>query len=428
MSQTAALAQVLDELPTRHPDADPLNTVLIVEDSMVERVRLQAMLKKFGYRVVTADNGSQALEILARERILLVISDWRMPEMTGIELCSHLRASPEYDQPYVVLVTGHNTKSDLVAGMDAGADDFITKPFNSEELRVRLQAGARLLRLRAEAAQRNTELAQTYAMIRKDLDAAARMQRELLPANISPFQQIEVASLFMPATVVAGDSFNFFPLDEEHLAFYQIDVSGHGIASAMLSFTVSRFLSPQLGAIMLRRKPGSQHNTGHRGLPEHILPPHKVVASLNRRFLEKKDCTHYFSMVYGVLNINTGLGALCQAGHPHPLISNKQGKLRQVGKGGFPVGMLEQADFNSVAFQLAEGERLFLYSDGVTDCNSEDGTVFSRQRLATLLKYTKDHSLSQGIDFLGKQLQRWNGTSALDDDISLLAIGRLANR
>jgi sigma-B regulation protein RsbU (phosphoserine phosphatase) len=410
----------------------PNNTVLIVEDSKVEQVRLEAILKKYGYRVLTADNGNQALDILRHENIQLVVSDWRMPEMTGIDLCRQLRKDPGFGHPYIILVTGLNAKADLVAGMDAGADDFISKPFNSEELRVRLQAGARIVQLRVEVEQQYVQLAQTLEretetsrMIRKDLEAAARMQRELLPASISPFPRLEVGSLFQPAATVAGDSFNFFRLDDEHLAFYHIDVAGHGIASAMLSFTVSRFLSPELGAITLSRKKPMNPEADRPNLPSHIVSPEKVVNSLNEHFLEKDDCTHYFTMVYGVLNANTGAGHLCQAGHPHPLITDSRGKVRQIGKSGFPVGMLDTARYESIAFQLGQGERLFLYSDGITDCSSEDGTPFTLQRLATQLACGKDNSLPGSIASLGRELKRWHGDAPLEDDISLLAIARL---
>ncbi|MFT5175376.1 MAG: sigma-B regulation protein RsbU (phosphoserine phosphatase), partial [Gammaproteobacteria bacterium] len=234
----------------------PIETILVVEDSNAEQQRLRAMLRGFGYRVLAADNGEQALEVLRREPIGLILTDWRMPKISGIELCRAVRGDPELAQSYMILVTGQNTKNDLIAGMDAGADDFISKPFNAEELRVRVQVGMRLLELRGESEQRSKQLAAALqreesanGIIRQDLAVAARMQRESLPAGASPFPELEVDTLFHAATAVAGDSYDFFRLDDEHLAFYLIDVAGHGVAAAMLAFTVSRFLSPQTGAV-----------------------------------------------------------------------------------------------------------------------------------------------------------------------------------
>jgi sigma-B regulation protein RsbU (phosphoserine phosphatase) len=361
-----------------------------------------------------------------------------MPGLSGIDLCRELRGDPAYGQPYVILVTGRNTKMDLVAGMDAGADDFIAKPFNGEELRVRVQAGVRLLDLRDEAKRRSRQLAsalereaETNRAIRRDLALAARMQRESLPTGGTPFPELDIGTYFRAAAGVAGDGYDFFRLDDRHLGFFLIDVTGHGVASAMLSFTVSRFLSPDTGAIALRgaavdglasdeRDPGQKPvKTGE------IVPPHRVVAALNRRFLDKDDGGHYFTMVYGVLNVDSGLGSLCQAGHPHPLIVGQGGRLRYLGSGGFPVGMLAEATYESVDFRLGEGERLIIYSDGITDCRGTDGSHLGSQRLTNLLAEIHPHPLAYGIDRLGGHLDQWQGDATVEDDMSLLAIERL---
>jgi sigma-B regulation protein RsbU (phosphoserine phosphatase) len=411
----------------------PVETILVVEDSKVEQVRMLAMLKGFGYRVLTADNGQQALKILRNNSVRLILTDWRMPEISGIDLCREVRVDAAFGQPYLILVTGRNTKTDLVAGMDAGADDFISKPFNGEELRVRVQAGVRLLQLRSETEQRSLQLAaalereaEANSMLRRDLSVAARMQRESLPTGPSPFAQLQVGSLFRAATEVAGDGYDFFRLDDRHLAFYLIDVAGHGVASAMLSFTVSRFLSPEKGAIALRSEKADGTSAAKRVLPGHIVPPDRVVHALNQRFVEKADCRHYFTMVYGVLDVESGLGELCQAGHPHPLMVVSERKVTRLGAGGFPVGMLEESSYESVAFRLGMGERLVVYSDGITDSRGSDGRQFGEQRLANLLGSIHGQPLADGIDRIDRYLRQWQGDAAGEDDMSLLAIERAA--
>ncbi len=405
-------------------------TVLIVEDCKPEQLLMQAMLSKFGYSVATADNGNQALKILETQDIQMIISDWRMPELTGIDLCRQVRSDPSLGLPYIIMVTGRNTKADLIAGMEAGADDFISKPFNSEELRVRLQAGTRILALRDTTEQRNIQLtralqreAKTNQSIQRDLDSAARMQQMQLPSNHSLYDQLEIAWLFQPASTVAGDNFNYFRLDDDHLGFYLLDVAGHGIASAMLSFTVSHLMLPGMGVIpQYTERPSIQRSKGQHQTC--ILQPNQVITALNQRFIEKDDCTHYFTMVFGVLNVNSGKGRLCQAGHPHPLVVNELEGVRQIGQGGFPVGMLKDATYDNVDFTLSRGERLFLYSDGITDIHNPDGAPFSTNRLTALLNMTSSHCITAVADFVDMELKRWHCNSPLDDDISLLAIGR----
>jgi sigma-B regulation protein RsbU (phosphoserine phosphatase) len=405
-------------------------TVLVVEDSRPEQMRMIALLEGFGYNVLTAGNGRQALEIMRRSDVQLVVSDWRMPEMTGIELCRKLRSDTTFDQPYVILVTGYNSTNDLVAGMDGGADDFIAKPFSSEELRVRLQAGSRVLRLRNEAEQRNQQLTEALSreeeankLIGRDLAIAARMQREFLPVPHSPFPQLGIGTLFRAAAMVAGDGYDFFRLDKDHLGFYQIDVAGHGVAAAMMSFAVSRLLSPELCRKALGDQMADDFATTECDLPEHIVAPARVVQWMNRHILEHDDVQHYLTMVYGVLNVHTGAGVLCQAGHPHPLIVSRDGRVTRVGNGGFAVGMLEDASYEQLDFRLEQGERLFLYSDGISDSTGRDGIRFGTLRLSRLLENTSEHSLSDGVVMIDAALQAWLG-KAPDDDISLLAIER----
>jgi len=417
--------------PANEAIATQKERLLIVEDSVTEIVRLTSILSKMGDKVISAKDGRQALEILDNDPIALIISDWRMPELTGIDLCRLLRADPKYGQPYFILLTGFHTPIDLIAGMDAGADDFISKPFISEELRVRLQAGMRIIQLRKKLEQQNKQLEQTLRneeqanqRIQQDLKAAAIMQRDLLPNDESPFLQLELASLFSPAVVVAGDSYNYFSLDDEHLGFYHLDVAGHGIASAMLSFTLSRVLSPDA--------PGKNFLTNKLQIAlkaiykTQVTPPHEVIDSLNQHFLDKDNCGHYFTMVYGVLNVITGLGEFCQAGHPHPLICRTDGTMETMGNGGFPVGMLAEAVYESTSFQLGKGDRLWLYSDGIPDCNNIKGQPLGITQLSNIISRAAKASASHIPDFVDSIIKRWNGDRPLEDDISLLVIGRRA--
>ncbi len=424
--------QALEQLPSAPLATPPAMSegvrVLVVEDSKSEQMRLQALISALGYEVLVANDGEGALEQMCNQRIDLIVSDWRMPRMNGIELCRIVRAEEQF-QPYIILVTGQNTKSDLVAGMDAGADDFISKPFASEELRVRLQAGVRVLQLRHDSEQRSIELAralqreeQANQSIREDLRLAAKMQREFLPAPISPFPQLEIGGLFQAASQVAGDSYNFFALDPDHLAFYLIDVAGHGVAAAMQSFALSRLLSPEMEAF--KRAPGNETPNEARQLPPAIADPSAVVATLNERFSRNDECRHYFTMICGVLNVDTGRGRLCQAGHPHPLIMEGPRRMRRLGNGGFAVGMLQEADYEDIDFCLAPGERLVIYSDGVTDCSDPAGERIGLQGFANMIGRFQAQPVPTLIEGIDNCLQTWRGGQDNEDDVSVLTIGR----
>jgi len=133
--------------------------ILIAEDDPVSRRVLAATLTKFGYEVAMAVDGAQAWALLQHEDApQLAILDWMMPELDGVELCRRVRLIPTATPPYLILLTAKTGKEDVVAGLDAGANDYLTKPFDREELRARVQVGAHVLELQKTLATRVAEL------------------------------------------------------------------------------------------------------------------------------------------------------------------------------------------------------------------------------------------------------------------------------
>jgi two-component system NtrC family sensor kinase len=156
--------------------------ILIADDDAVSRRLLQSYLQKWGHEVVVAQDGGQAWRLFEDGQFPIVISDWMMPEMDGVDLIRRIRASPRPGYVYTILLTARSQKEDLVEGMEAGADDFITKPFDRDELRVRLREGERFIRLEQERAEQQRALEAAVAQNQKlaaDGQAAAALAGDL---------------------------------------------------------------------------------------------------------------------------------------------------------------------------------------------------------------------------------------------------------
>lgn len=402
--------------------------ILIIDDSDDVRLSLKLFLKKWSHDVLEAENGLAGWQILQEHSdISFVISDWSMPVMTGLDLCRLIRGTDLGRYIYFILLTANAEKSQVVEGLESGADDFIPKPFNQQELKVRIRSGERVIQLEKELAERNynlieynQKLEEAYAQIRKDLDAAARLQRNLLPEVgrvIMP--GITFAHIYYPCTVIAGDTLNIFSLDEQHLGFYIIDAAGHGIPAALLSIMLHRILTPDTPV------------SGNRNLLKYAIsePPYfalrspsEVVHELNETSQHEDDAMQYFTMVYGVLHIPTGRLKFCQAGHPQPIVLRKNGSVELLGEGGVPVGMFPGIDYEEYSAVLEQGDRLYLYSDGVTECANEVGVNFSAEKLYTLLQEGKELQMSHVLEQLEQNLIEWRGSTQFDDDLSVLAI------
>jgi phosphoserine phosphatase RsbU/P len=142
--------------------------VLIAEDDSVSRRLLAATLVKFGYEVVVAADGAEAWALLERDEApRLVILDWMMPGIDGVEICRRLRLVPSVTPPYLILLTAKSSKEDVVIGLDAGANDYLTKPFNRAELRARVQVGVHVLELQENLAGRVRELEAAISQIKQ---------------------------------------------------------------------------------------------------------------------------------------------------------------------------------------------------------------------------------------------------------------------
>jgi len=397
--------------------------ILVVDDALDIKIYLGELLKKWGFEVVFANDGLEAFERLEKDNIKLVISDWVMPQMSGVELCRSVRSAPLPHYVYIILLTGRNADNDLLEGMEAGADEFLTKPFNADELHARIKAAQRVLRLESTLEQRNRalthanqELQKSHDIIRRDLEAAAVMQRSMLPESECA-QGLNLQSLFCPAAVVAGDIFSYLKLDDSHMAFFHIDVAGHGVRSAMLSFTLSKVLSASVEEGSPVKQPDPDHPGG-----DLITPPAAVVAELNRRFQDKDEAIPYFTMIYGVVNTATGHVRMCQAGHPNPFRISPDGSVESLGSGGFPVGLLPNAEYENIDFNLHPGDRLFCYSDGISECMNAQDQPFSTERLADHLLQSCRQPLPETLISLRDSLQDWRHGEPFDDDVSLIAI------
>ncbi|EMJ0102028.1 TPA: fused response regulator/phosphatase [Enterobacter cloacae] len=392
--------------------------VLIVEDSLIYRRLLSRMLTQWGYIVSEAENGVAALEILASEPVSMVISDWEMPVMDGLALCKAIRSREWGHYVYVILLTARENTGDLTQGFHAGADDFLSKPVEQAELRARLHAGGRILTLEATLAAHNKRLSEALHQLEQDLELAARVQHSVLPSHRLRYGNYFSDWLFLPSAWVSGDVFNIFALDS-HLGFYCVDVSGHGVGAAMMSLAVARqFLHGRVVDRFLFTEAGG------------VQSPAEVIRILNSRFCsEENDITSYFTIIYGVIDPATGQGLLCQAGHPTPVIVNADSAVTAVGDGGPPVGLIPDLSWDDVAFTLNPGDRLCLFSDGITECENVEGEQFGPQRLQRWLHQHARLPVDELLSQFGQHLNDWRNAhrdepTALTDDVSLLVIER----
>lgn len=396
--------------------------VLVADDSRMQRRILTASLRRLGYEVVEAATGDAALQICRTGQIDLVLSDWVMPGMDGLEFCRAFRELQPGRYGYFILLTSKSGKEDIALGLDAGADDFLTKPVNSDELRARIQAGERILKMERELVEKNRvardaleEIRGLYDALDRDLAEAKKLQQSLVPEVFQDFGPARVSLLLRSSGHVGGDLVGHFPIDDDRIGLFALDVSGHGVGSAMMTARLAGLLGgavPEQNVMLRRLRDGSF--TARR--------PHEAASRLNRQLLAEIDTEHYFTMLLAEFDMTTGRVSMVQAGHPHPALQHADGRVEFLGKGGLPVGLVPDASFETFDIQLAPGDRLLIHSDGLTECPDGAGGLVEEAGLERLLTRHGDLAGQELLSTLSWELRLIAGADDLPDDLSALLL------
>jgi serine phosphatase RsbU (regulator of sigma subunit)/PAS domain-containing protein len=257
-------------------------------------------------------------------------------------------------------------------------------------------------------------LAAANRRMSQDLHAAMRIQEAFLPIDTVRIPGMEFAWVYRPCDELAGDGLNVVMLDDRHVGLYVLDVSGHGVAAALLSVTISRLLSSSAdhSSILIRRGAASSAS---------ITPPAEVAAHLNRLFPFDSVTSQFATLVYGVLDLTTGEFRYVSAGHPGPIHVRVTGISSVLKSDGFPIGVAEE-DYSERSVRLEKGDRLFLYSDGVFEAVNATGEQFGSSRLERSIDASRDRPIRESVQAVLKQVECWQGVITSTDDLSMLAV------
>jgi serine phosphatase RsbU (regulator of sigma subunit)/CHASE3 domain sensor protein len=287
------------------------------------------------------------------------------------------------------------------------------------ELYARLEMHRKLDRLQVELQETNSRLERANARMSRDLEAAAMIQRTFLPLAVPRIPGTEVAWCYRPCNELAGDALNIIPLGGGKVGLYVLDVSGHGVSSALLSVTLSRLLSPP--------SEPSSILTGNPLLLESpdVTPPAEVADRLNRLFPYDTTTEQFATLMYGVLDVSTGDFRHVSAGHRGPLHLPAEGPPVILESPGYPIGLADEP-YDETCLRLQAGDRLYLYSDGLPDAMNPDGERFGDGRLLQAIVRRKSEPLAEGIAALMAEIAGWQGDGTAQDDVSVLAVELVA--
>jgi phosphoserine phosphatase RsbU/P len=371
-------------------------TVLLVDDEPANIQVVNSILKGM-YKTRIATSGAKALELANQEPAPdLILLDVMMPEMNGYEVCSRLKAAERTRDIPVIFLTGQTESADETRGFEVGAVDYIHKPFSPAVVQARVHTHLVLRGIREQ-------LASQLQTIQGEMDTARQIQLSILPREIPTIKDLEIAAQYIPMTSVAGDFYDFIPIDEKRIGILVADVSGHGMPAALISSMLKIALDGQTA---------------------HAQEPAQVLAGLNQVLCGKFQ-GHFVTAVYVV--VDTGRRSLLYAGAGHPplvIMDRSAGETRDFVENGLFLGFFPEATYTAVEIPFKAGDWGVLYTDGILEMTDLAEEQFGLDRLKQFLQ--DNHGLSVGpfVDGILDELSRWSSLSSgrePQDDVTLLA-------
>ena len=453
--------------------------VLIAEDSRMQGKILQKRLTDAGHTVRWAENGKLALDMARERRPEIIVSDIEMPVATGYEFCKAVKTDPALRTVPFILLSTLSDPIDIIRGLDAGADNYVTKPYEPDYLLGRMQAllatplsdedeataatlevslaGQKfkvkagrqqvlnllvstfenavsknqelvvanqelsvardsLQKTNEELVTLNTEISRINAQMVRDLEAAAKVQRSLLPADDVALPALDIAWRYVPCHNLAGDFLNIFQLDPEHIGLFVVDVSGHGVPSSLMAVTVGRFLVPKVSDSSILVRQGSDGKIV-------IASPAEVATQLNHLFQADEFSGLYFTMLYGVLHLPSGRLDYASGGHPALVrIPAAGGPPEFHGAEGFPIAFVPEVEYSQQSLQLQPGDRIYLYSDGVPEAMDKDQEAYGEDKMAACLDGGRGEGLETSVASLLSAVETWCQPKGPLDDVTILGV------
>ncbi len=372
--------------------------ILVIDDDTAVQELLRRTLKKQGYEVTVASNGEDGVAQAQKLRPALIICDWIMPRLTGIDVCRRVKADPDLSTTQFFLLTSLGSIADRVKGLDAGADDFISKPIELNELQARVRAGLRLHQL-----SRDLKIAKQN--LEAELAEAAEYVQSLLPDPMK--EPFSIEAKFIPSRQLGGDCFDYNWLDADYLAIYLLDVAGHGLRAALPSVAV-------LNLLRSRTLPNIDY-----------YKPSDVLRALNTTFQMSYQNDKYFTIWYGVYNRISRQLVYASAGHPPAVLISQSpastAKIQRLKTPGMPVGMFPDAPYVDNCCDVEDLSTLYIFSDGVYEIHQPDGNIWGLDPFIDLLAAYNGGTADQ-LDLVLKYTQKLNAKAVFDDDWSLLKV------
>lgn len=389
-------------------EASDEELILVVDDTKANRDILRILLKREGYAIIEATNGLEALEILEQQNPDLVLLDIMMPGIDGFEVCEKIKANPATQDLPVIFLSALTQTEQKVRGLDLGAADYVTKPFDKSEVKARVRTHLELRRLNLSLAAANDVLRRQKEELDAELADAALIQRSLLPEPSYSESGLVIEWCIEPCASLGGDFVNIVPLAGRQVAVYLGDVSGHGVPSSLITMTVDRALTDDRAL------------ADAEGIPRQ---PAQVLENLDSSY-SARQLEKHVTMFYCVVDLETWKVSYSSAAHPAAVLVRDGRVVSTHEEGGSVIGIGGMIPFDDAVLEMRPGDRLVAFTDGVTENQAPDGSFYGEERFYDFLAQHSATPTKELAQILLEELRTHRQDQPPQDDISVIVLER----
>jgi len=378
--------------------------ILVVDDDAMSRRVLGQLLSAAGYNCRVCKDGAEALDTIHEKPPSVLLLDFDMPGPNGAEVLRILRSDqdPAVAQIPAIMLTAHGSEQSEVSCLQAGADDFVTKPVNSSVLRARIETQLRLRSMRRQLERQNDELEKWRRDLERDLAAARLTQQSLIPQKSLLLPGWQIATCYRPVIQVGGDIYGWLRMRDGRVLFWIADGTGHGAAAALLT-TLAKLLF-------------------HHGSMDHDSPA-SLMEAVDNDFRSTFGARSFMTAMCVALNPATGQAQVVGAGHPPLLVVRRDGTTESIPSAAPPLGLIKRAEFNETAVGLEPGDAFLLYTDGLFWWSKDERHRVTPEQFEKVL----DHSAPSADALLKRivaQTAPKNSAKTAPDDVAAIAVRR----
>jgi len=378
--------------------------ILVVDDDAMSRRVLGQLLSAAGYNCRVCKDGAEALDTIHEKPPSVLLLDFDMPGPNGAEVLRRLRSDqdPAVAQIPAIMLTAHGSEQSEVSCLQAGADDFVTKPVNSSVLRARIETQLRLRSMRRQLERQNDELEKWRRDLERDLAAARLTQQSLIPQKPLLLPGWQIATCYRPVIQVGGDIYGWLRMRDGRVLFWIADGTGHGAAAALLT-TLAKLLF-------------------HHGSMDHDSPA-SLMEAVDNDFRSTFGARSFMTAMCVALNPATGQAQVVGAGHPPLLVVRRDGTTESIPSAAPPLGLIKRAAFNETPVGLEPGDAFLLYTDGLFWWSKDERHRVTPEQFEKVL----DHSAPSAdalLQHIVAQTAPKNSAKTAPDDVAAIAVRR----